>query len=257
MRCFADRSSIRKEKGGDMKGKAFFAAVAALAMVTLCSGQATAANPLGVNVVCPEGYFVDGVPVVDGESRDDGILSVMSADGVMIDWSDDIVYHQWSAGSKVRVEVILTQPSTGAYVYTLSAHFMIEELDEDGLVVGTVYGPNSIGDDLWIEGPESRDAYKAEINSEGRLLYGFNWDTKDLTAGSYRLSFWIGDVPSADPVGNTITSLGVDITTGASGDTIPESGEILADVEYFDEFQLSSLTLELLPREHGRGVNER
>ena len=254
MRRSADRPSIRKEKGGDMKGKTFFAAVAALAMVTLCSGQAMAANPLEVNVVCPEGYFVDGVPVVDGELRDDGILFVEKANDVMIDWSDDIVYHQWSAGSKVRVEVILTQPSTGAYVYTLSAHFMIEKINTDG-PDAVIYGPNSIGDDLWTEGPESRDAYKAEINSEGRLLYGFNWDTKLLTAGSYRLSFWIDDVPSADPDGNDITSLGVDITTGASGDTIPVSGEILADVEYSDDFQLSSLTLELLQRDHGRGVN--
>ncbi|MDH3365198.1 MAG: hypothetical protein OEM29_04250 [Thermoplasmata archaeon] len=237
-----------------MKGKAFFAGAAALAMLVMCSGQAAAENPLLFNVVCPEGYFVDGSVVADGEIRDSGTLFVRAANDVMIDWSDDIVYHQWSAGSKVRVEVILTEPATGAYVYTLAAHFMIEKQDADG-TWDVIYDPRSIGEDLWIEGPESRDAYKAEINSEGRLLYGFNWDTRTLSSGDYRLSFWIGEVPSEDPDGNPITPLGVDITAGAPGDTKAESGVILAEVEYFNDFQLSTLTLELLSKEHGRGVN--
>lgn len=237
-----------------MRSRAFVAGAMAIAMVALCSGQAAAEYPLGVDVVCPEGYFIAGEPVVDGQVQDDGTLSVREATGVMIDWSDDIVYHQWTAGSKVRVEVILTEPATGAYVYTLSAHFMIEKLNSDGTVT-TVFETRSIGGDLWIEGPESKDAYKAEINSEGRLLYGFNWDTKTLYDGTYRLSFWIGDVPATDPLGNVIDSLGVDITSGALGDTEAESGEILADVWYSDDFQKSTLTLELLPKEHGRGIN--
>lgn len=237
-----------------MKRRAVFAGAVALAMMALCSGQAAAENPLSVDVVCPEGYFVGGEPVTDGQLQDDGTLFVRPATGVMLDWSDDIVYHQWPAGAKVRVEVILTEPASGAYVYTLSAHFQIEQQRADG-GWDPIFGPRSIGEDLWIEGPESRDAYKAEVNAEGWLLYGFNWDTRDLSAGTYRLSFWIGDVPATDPLGNAITPLGVDITAGAPGDTTPVSGEILAEVEYSDDYQLSTLTLELLPKEHGRGVN--
>lgn len=238
-----------------MKGKALFAGAAALAMLAMCSGQAAAEYPLLSDVVCPEGYFVYGLPVADGDVQDSGTLYVRSANDVQIDWSDDIVYHQWTAGSKVRVEVILTEPATGMFVYTLSAHFMVEKLDTTDGSWDAIYGPRSIGDDLWIEGPESRDAYKAEINSVGWLLYGFNWDTKNLDAGTYRLSFWIGDVPSTDPLGNPIESLGVDITTGAPGDTVPASGEILGKVWYSDDFESSTLTLELLPKEHGRGIS--
>ena len=234
-----------------MKGKAFVAGAVALAMLAMCSGQAAAEYPLGVDVVCPEGYFVAGEAVVDGQIEDEGTLFVRAASGVMIDWSDDIVYHQWAAGSKVRVEVILTEPATGAYVYTLSAHFMIQKVNEDGSL-SSVFGPRSIGEDLWIEGPASKDAYNAEINSEGWLLYGFNWDTRTLLAGTYVLSFWIGDVPAQDPLGNAIVAQGVDITSGAAGDTYAETGEILAQVEYFDDFQKSTLTLELLPKDHGR-----
>ena len=238
-----------------MKGKALFAGVAALAMLAMCSGQAAAEYTLSVDVVCPEGYFVQGLPVADGDVQDSGTLYVRSANEVMIDWSDDIIYHQWTAGSKVRVEVVLTEPATGAYVYTLSAHFMVEMMDTTDGSWDAIYGPRSIGGDLWVEGQESRDAYKAEINSEGWLLYGFNWDTKTLGAGTYRLSFWIGDVPSEDPLYNHITPLGVDITTGAPGDTVAESGGILADVWYSTDYQSSTLTLELLPKEHGRGIS--
>ncbi|MGD9962828.1 MAG: hypothetical protein AB7S97_02890 [Thermoplasmata archaeon] len=236
-----------------MKGRAFVAGAVALAMVALCSGQAAADNPLQVDVVCPEGYFVDGEPILDGTVRDYGTLFVRSAEDVMIDWSDDIIYHQWAAGAKVRIEVVLTEPATGMYVYTLAAHFMIEALVDGEWT--EVYGPESIGDDLWIEGPDSKYAYRAEINSEGWLLYGFNWDTRDQAPGTYRLSFWIGDVPETDVLGNVISSMGVDITAGAPGDTFAESGEILADVEYSLDYQSSTLTLELLPKENGRGVS--
>lgn len=237
-----------------MRSKGFVAGAVALAMLALCSGQAAAEYPLGVDVVCPEGYFVGGEPVVDGQVQDGGTLFVRAASDVMIDWSDDIVYHQWTAGSKVRVEAVLTEPATGAYVYTLAAHFQIEQQLESG-DWAVIYGPRSIGEDLWIEGPGSKDAYRAEINSEGWLLYGFNWDTKELPAGIYRLSFWIGDLPAQDPLGNPISSLGVDITSGAPGDTAAVSGEILATVEYDFAADYSSLVLELLPKEHGRGIS--
>ena len=145
------------------------------------------------------------------------------------------------------------EPATGMYVYTLAAHFQVEQLvDGDWNVI---YGPRSIGGDLWVEGPDSKDAYRAEINSEGWLLYGFNWDTRELSSGTYKLSFWIGDVPVADPLGNPIDAKGVDITSGAPGDTVAESGEILAEVAYSEDFQMSTLILELLPKEHGRGVS--
>lgn len=36
--------------------------------------------------------------------------------------------------------------------------------------------------------PEN-DAYSAEINSGGQLVYGYNWNAKTVATGTYRLTF--------------------------------------------------------------------
>jgi hypothetical protein len=108
------------------------------------------------------------------------------------DWSDDLILHQWKAGQKVRTEVILRLPEIAATAYTLRAHFTIEHVaDAAGdVVIHEVYDGN-VSEGLYVDGPT--DAYSAEINQLGNLLYGFNWDTKSIKteAGYYKLTFSI------------------------------------------------------------------
>jgi len=132
---------------------------------------------------------------------------------VTADWSDDLILHQWRDGQKVRTEVVLRLPALNASVYTIRAHFTIEQIN---LTTGAVIKPIFDGtawEGLYVDGPT--DAYSAEINQLGQLLYGYNWDTKNDAggAGYYRLTFSIDaqsdvvlsaafpyDISSYDPV---------------------------------------------------------
>ena len=122
---------------------------------------------------------------------------------VVADWSDDIVLHQWKAGQKVRTEVILKLPEIESSVYTIRAHFTIEHVaDAAGAVVLHEVYDGNVSEGLYADGPT--DAYSAEINQLGMLLYGFNWDTKHTTTerGFYKLTFSIETdcwVPAAFP----------------------------------------------------------
>lgn len=110
---------------------------------------------------------------------------------VVADWSDDLILHEWRNGQKVRTEVVLRAPAELTTVYTTRANFTIEKLDPDtGEVSAVVYWGN-VSEGLYIDG--QTDAYSAEINQLGQLLYGYNWDTKtnDFGAGLYRLTFTI------------------------------------------------------------------
>ena len=106
---------------------------------------------------------------------------------VQADWSDNLVLHDWRAGDKIRTEVILQDiidPSIT--IYTICASFKIEKISATGEVLDEVWAGTTY-DGLWVDGPT--DAYSAEVNQVGNLLYGYNWDTKGLDAGQYRLTF--------------------------------------------------------------------
>ncbi|MBE0519105.1 MAG: hypothetical protein IH630_07810 [Thermoplasmata archaeon] len=134
---------------------------------------------------------------------------------VLANWSDDLVLHQFKAGSKIRTEVILWDFAHQASVFTIRAHFMIQEINpETGAVLKTVW-EGTVAEGLWADGPT--DAYSAEVNQLGQLLFGYNWDTRilDCKAGTYRLTFSIGSaLPDNVPYENTevqgITITGVD-----------------------------------------------
>jgi hypothetical protein len=134
---------------------------------------------------------------------------------VMANWSDDIVLHQFKAGAKVRTEVILWDYAHAASVYTIRAEFKIEQINPDtGAVIRSVWD-GTVAEGLWADGPT--DAYSAEVNQLGCLLYGYNWDTRalDCGVGTYRLTFTIGsvlpdNVPYADTEVQGITITGVD-----------------------------------------------
>jgi len=113
---------------------------------------------------------------------------------VTADWSDDLILHQWKDGQKVRTEVVLRLPDIATSAYTIRAHFTIDQINlATGEVIMPIYD-GTAWEGLYADGPT--DAYTAEINQVGQLLYGYNWDTKrDAgTAGYYRLTFSIDEV---------------------------------------------------------------
>jgi len=244
----------RVEKGGNRIRKRLIVGtvfVAILAMSGLHSmvGKAVAYEPSEPIVYC-EGVGIDGSYVT--ASPPDSYVS--AATNVQVDWSDNIVFHQFAAGAKVRTEVIIHDLTIGAAVYTLSAHFKIVQYDGDpssgGVPVKTVY-ESSIAEGTWVDGPT--DAYSAEVNELGLLLYGFNWDTRKLPSAWYRLTFWIQDDPKVNPLdGIPVNYLGVDLTSHAPGDTDTASGTIYGFVG--DDFanDVSWLDMFLLSKEKGR-----
>lgn len=134
---------------------------------------------------------------------------------VIANWSDDLVLHQFKAGSKIRTEVILWDYAHEASVYSIRAYFKIEQINPDtGSVIKLVWD-GTVAEGLWADGPT--DAYSAEVNQLGQLLYGYNWDTKLLGCGvgTYRLTFSVlpglpSNVPYADAEAMGITITGVD-----------------------------------------------
>lgn len=232
--------------------------IAAVMLLSLMARPAAAVYALQSDVICPEGIFVGGVEVNDGDLWDIGTLSVDDASDVTLDWSDNILYHQFAAGAKVRLETILyTTDALGApdcYVYTLSAHFKIEKLDGNGDPVSPALFESSIGEGLWLEGVANRDAYTAEINEPGILLYGYNWDTRGLLPGQYKITFWIGDIvynEGSPPVDvDVLDEYGVDIVGGSESDEA--AGDEYATVGFSLDWQESWVILDLLPKEHGR-----
>ena len=160
------------------------------------------------------GELFDLGPFVN-ESTGNELMAYGEPVDVVANWSDDIVLHQFKAGSKVRTEVILWDPVHSASVYTIRAHFSIQQIDPETKAVIRNVWDGTVADGLWEDGPT--DAYSAEVNQLGCLLYGYNWDTRQLDcgAGTYRLTFSIDTVlpdkvPYADTEMQGITITGVD-----------------------------------------------
>lgn len=225
-----------------------------IALVFVACLQATANRvaaeyALTESVVYTEGIGTDGLPV----SENTGTFPytyVGDALNVEVDWSDNIIFHQFSAGSKVRTEVILHDLTIGAAVYTLQGHFMIQALDTSGVPVTPAIYDSYIADGLWVDGPS--DAYSAEVNSLGLLLYGYNWDTRGLSAGWYRLTFWIEAETPDNPNAPVIDWGEVNLVQGNAGDTDTSAGSICGFVGYDFPGDKSWVDLYLYPKDHGR-----
>lgn len=141
-----------------------------------------------------------------------GTYYVGSASNVAVDWSDDLLSQQWPAGAKVRTEVILH--AGDAAVFTMLAHFKIEKIDPaTGAVIQQIWSGRLI-EAYWVEKKMPVTAYTCEINELGLLLYGYNWDTRGLTAGSYKLTFWLAqdaDFPQTYKDPETLVDTGMPI----------------------------------------------
>jgi hypothetical protein len=161
-------------------------------------------------------------PVAQG-----GGMHIVSA----VDWGDNLEARAWKYGGVVRVETVLYQflddPMTGytmmiedesisgraevwgtnghrynspeATVYSGTARLMIQKLTKvREEAVMTWDGEKWVGDvktplyswGVWddVIGP---DGYAAEVNVQGKIIYGFNWFTRKLGdgPGDYRISF--------------------------------------------------------------------
>ncbi len=157
----------------------------------------------------------NGIGVDAGLYMPGGTWFAGSASNVQVDWSDDLLFQQWPAGAKVRTEVILHDLTvSNAAVFTMLAHFKIEKIDAAGSVIEKIWSGRLI-EAYWIEKKMPATAYTCEVNELGLLLYGYNWDTRGLTAGSYRLTFWLaldGDFPTTYKDPETLVDTGLPIT---------------------------------------------
>ena len=229
-------------------------AVAAV-VLSMFALQATAVYVLTESVIYTEGIGLDGMEVTPDAAYPATIVG--PATNVMADWSDDLVFHQFPVGQKVRTEVILHQMnddgSMGPAVYTMTAHFKIAKVNNDGSLGPALY-ESSIAQGLWADG--KNDYYTAEINEPGHLLYGYNWETRGLAAGTYKLIFWLEVdeyCPAVNPLsGLPVTYHPVDITQGAPGDTDPSAGTIYGIVGYDLANNMSWLDITLMAKNTGR-----
>jgi hypothetical protein len=236
-----------------MRNKKLVVGAVVLSMLALAGLQATAgkamAYTLAESVVYPEGIGIDGLPVTANTAAFPYSF-VGPAMNVQADWSDDIIFHQFPVGQKVRTEVVLHDLTIGAAVYTMSAHFMIEVLDANRMPTGVVLYESYIAEGLWLDGPTT--AYSAEVNELGNLLYGYNWETRGLKAGWYRLTFWIENEQPVNPAAPIIQFTDVDLTSGAPGDTDPSAGEMFGFVGYDLAGDKTWLDINLIQKTSGR-----
>ncbi|MCJ7617226.1 MAG: hypothetical protein MUO43_11900, partial [Desulfobacterales bacterium] len=126
------------------------------ALVSLGSGEIS--EPVE-SIIYPEGIGLDGYEVIPDPELPAVIVS--GADKIMIDWSDNIVFHKFPAGKKIRTEVILHNLDgiNDPAVYTLTAHLKIEKITGlGGVSVEKLYS-SSIAEGVFISG--SNDFYSA------------------------------------------------------------------------------------------------
>jgi len=159
--------------------------------------------------------------------------------GVTVDWSDNLQARSWRTDSVIRIEHVLTtlgDSPANAYVmqylygegigevwgtdsstygtmdrcvYTVCARLRIERVvDRGGEPTGTPIYDSAIYERFGVDGPS--DAYSAEINVSGKLIYGTMWhlDTLEMTdiglpadypkTGWYRITYTLD--PSASYV---------------------------------------------------------
>jgi len=160
------------------------------------------------------GMYVDGSTFPIGEYTNswDKTSTMYSAAElepieVVADWSDNLILHQFTTGSKIRTEVVLYSETYDASVFSVRASFSIVRavLGEDGLTyvpTDDVIFKGNVTNGLWADGIVD-NVYSAEVNQVGNLLYGHNWDEKALNSGigTYMLTFTLDPVEDLEAWG--------------------------------------------------------
>ncbi len=172
-------------------------------------------------------------------------------------WGDNLVSATLSAGSKVRIEMVLTkdvtaspmtvypmkllsgsgttelQGTTGeaatsntAFVFATNARLQIHKLDASGNPILPAVDDQALFDKSI---PDGLNKLSAEIPVSGNFTYGYVWDpaTKGATAGKYRLTFKL-DGTSAFGVGNPANNTFIQTATNG---TLASDTEVYIDVE--------------------------
>lgn len=161
-----------------------------------------------------------------------------------VDWGDNLEARNWPAGSKIRTEVVLFKtletPMTGytmrhlygqgtsemwgtntvtydsleATLYSHCVRYVIQAVNRstaadlvwtsDNQWAGPGAGSVIFSGRTWNEG-SSAATYSAELNIPGKIIYGYNWNTRRLPAGDYRLTFHL-DGDSCAPFGVTLNT---------------------------------------------------
>lgn len=212
--------------------------ILAMGMIILMAGLAIAAvsgggavNQPDEDIIYVEGIGLDGYEA-DLDPNGNPASLMDSAENVEIDWSDNIVFRKFPAGQMVRTEVILhdmegIDPDTGhgPAVYTIRGHLTINEIETMGGELGDLVYDSTIAQGLF-EIPDGKTPYySAEINKEGLLIYGYNWDTRGLDSGFYRLTFWVDED---------------DVCMVGGEDTCPDKSLSGADIDYSNEVTITS-----------------
>jgi hypothetical protein len=135
-----------------------------------------------------------------------------AAESVTAQWGSNLTNDRaLRAGRPIRVEMALLSGDTGMGYTVVN---LTPELSDRASTYGTRGVPEPMSYMVWAAGahltivkdgsttPIYDGVFTAEINSTGKVVYGFNWGTKGKesapTAGTYTLTFTV-------PVGTTIT----------------------------------------------------
>ncbi len=158
------------------------------------SGGGNAGTKITESIIYAEGVDLDSLPVEPNSEFPAAIIG--PAENIEINWADNLIYTQFAAGSVVRVEATFHNLATdkkpaeegNPAVYSIRTHLKIEKIDEIGQAAnGEKLEEDSIAHSLTI--PDNEREFYSEINQEGKVIYGFNWDTIGLEPGCYRITF--------------------------------------------------------------------
>ena len=195
-----------------------------------------------------QGIYMDGTLFDLGSYTNDwGVTSTMYGTEMPVwqadvDWSDNLVLHQFRAGDKIRTEVILQSIDyPGAAIFTVRAGFSITNMSS-----GLALWSHTTYEGLWVDG--STDAYSAEVNQAGMLLYGYNWDSTEIgesAPGLYKLEFRIEPTYGTTPYGDAVSSS--DIQLNNLVDLGYEGDDNFALKGYGMSTYSSYIIIELLP----------
>ncbi len=134
----------------------------------------------------------------------------------------------------------VTTESNVAMVYTAAARLTIQKVDPAlaltwDPVTHVWTGPGVIGTPIFNKATYEKTAdgpgsYGAELNVQGKVVYGYVWQTSGLTAGEYRLTFSL-DQPTAFTPGVTLEGAQVLTTTEGSNQAVVQDAD---DLTYID-----------------------
>jgi hypothetical protein len=121
---------------------------------------------------------------------------------------------------------------------------------------GTIVGATHFNSVVWeATGSQDYEVYSAEINVKGKVIYGYNWNTRVLSDGPgyYRITFSMDDSNPDIDLNAVFDTTEVMLTEEVDGgdEANNETGGGIAVIDY--DSDLSYIDVELLPKKGGGG----